>query len=404
MSMGRSEWLSLAWYNLTQDWKRLSLYVAGITIAVLLVFVQLGFENALLDSNVLLLDHLDADLLLISSTRRSLVVRDTFSRRRLAEAAAVAGVRSAHALFLDYVLGVLRSADPTVPPEDRKPGRPIRVIGVDPEAGLLRFPELAPGSRQAEELKRPGTALFDRKPRRQLSFFGKPKVGKPFELSGRAIRLVGSFELGRDFGAEGTLVVGEETFHELLRRPTYPGWERDQVEIGLLRLEKGTDVARVQENLRARLDEGDVAVLTPEEFRGYEQDYWRTRTPIGIIFRMGVWMGAGVGALICFQILSGNVYDNLAQYAALLAIGYRRRYLRWLVIQEALILAAAGFIPGWLLAWLSYVVLAWWSDIGMLLTPGWFLVVLVGTVATCLGSGLVALLAVRHVDPGELLR
>ena len=92
--MKRADRLSLAWSNLTQDWKRLGLYVAGITIAVLLVFVQLGFRNALLASNALLLDHLSADLLLISSTRKSIAVRDTFSRRRLIQAAWVRGVRS----------------------------------------------------------------------------------------------------------------------------------------------------------------------------------------------------------------------------------------------------------------------------------------------------------------------
>jgi len=400
--MKRSERLSLAWYNLTQDWKRLGLYVAGIAIAVLLVFVQLGFQNALLKSNVLLLDHLDAQLLLIGSTRRSMVVRDTFSRRRLTQAAGVAGVRSTHALYLDYILGVLRNAAPTA--KERRPGRSIRVIGVDPEAGLLRFPELAPGSPEARELQHPGTALFDRKGKRKLNVFGKLEIGQKLELAGRRIRLVGSFDLGIDFAAEGTLIVGEETFNELLRRPYNPGWEGDQVEIGLIRLQAGADVRAVQKALQARLSGGDVRVLTLQEAKDLERAYWQTRTPIGIVFGLGVWMGVGVGALICFQILSGNVQDNLSQYAALLAIGYQRRYLRWLVIQEALILAVAGFVPGWLFGWLSYLLLALWSGLPMKMTPSLSLGVLLGTVGTCLVSGLAALLAIRQVDPGELLR
>ena len=38
----------LAWCNLTHDRVRFGLFVLGITFAVVLMFVQLGFRNALL--------------------------------------------------------------------------------------------------------------------------------------------------------------------------------------------------------------------------------------------------------------------------------------------------------------------------------------------------------------------
>ena len=48
----------LAWKNLTHDWRRLAVAVAGIGFAVLLMFTQVGFQNALFDSQVKMIDDL----------------------------------------------------------------------------------------------------------------------------------------------------------------------------------------------------------------------------------------------------------------------------------------------------------------------------------------------------------
>ena len=50
--------------------------------------------------------------------------------------------------------------------------------------------------------------------------------------------------------------------------------------------------------------------------------------------------------VICYQILASDVADHLPEYATLKAIGYPNRYLSLVVLQEALILAAAGFVLG----------------------------------------------------------
>ena len=42
----------LAWKNLTHDPRRLAVAAAGVGFAVLLMFIELGFRNALLDSTV----------------------------------------------------------------------------------------------------------------------------------------------------------------------------------------------------------------------------------------------------------------------------------------------------------------------------------------------------------------
>ncbi len=71
---------ALAWKNLVADWRRLALGAAGVAFAAILMFMQNGFRNALLDSPVQLLALMKADLVAVSvlafpwqPTRRSLV-------------------------------------------------------------------------------------------------------------------------------------------------------------------------------------------------------------------------------------------------------------------------------------------------------------------------------------------
>ena len=44
----------LAWLNLTHDKRRFALSLAGVGFAVVLMFIELGFYHALLDSTVAL--------------------------------------------------------------------------------------------------------------------------------------------------------------------------------------------------------------------------------------------------------------------------------------------------------------------------------------------------------------
>ena len=58
----------LAWKNLTYDRRRLAIAVGGVGFAVLLMFIELGFLNALLDSTVQVLRLLRGDLIIVSRT------------------------------------------------------------------------------------------------------------------------------------------------------------------------------------------------------------------------------------------------------------------------------------------------------------------------------------------------
>src|SRR6516164_3631812 len=109
----------LAWLNLTHDRRRFVLFSMGIALAVVLIFVEYGFRNALLDSNVLLIQKLNADLAVVGGRRAALPFRESFARHRLIQIAGVPGVRSVHPLYMEYYLSPLRN--PHEPPEKRPP-------------------------------------------------------------------------------------------------------------------------------------------------------------------------------------------------------------------------------------------------------------------------------------------
>ncbi len=64
--------IPLAWLQLVREKSRLLIALAGIAFAVILMFMQLGFRDALFDSNVRLHTHLRGDVFLISSQSTAL--------------------------------------------------------------------------------------------------------------------------------------------------------------------------------------------------------------------------------------------------------------------------------------------------------------------------------------------
>jgi putative ABC transport system permease protein len=395
--------------NLTHDRRRFVLFSLGIALAVVLIFVQYGFRNALLDSNILLIDKLNADLAVISGRQAALPFRETFARHRLTEIAGVPGVRSVHPLYLEYYLSSVQS--PANPPEKRPPNRPIRVIGVDPEAYLLKFPELdpAPGAARSRvnELKLSGRALFDRGGKANVdnlseSIFGPMAPGVETDLTRQRIHIVGEVDLGSDFGADGTLIMSEETFVGLLRRPYSLGDPRAEVEIGLVRLDPAADRRAVQQAIRNALQGGDLDVLTIDELMERERRFWLDNTPIGFVFGLGMALSFVIGMVICYEILSSDVADHLAEYATLKAIGYRNRYLSMVVFQQALLMAGSGFLPGVAISWVIYRCLGYLTSLPMWMTPGRVAFVLALTVLMCAGSGLLALRKAQKLDPAEV--
>ncbi len=73
----------LGWLQLSHEKGRLLVALSGIAFADILIFMQLGFQNALYDSNTRLNRSLQTDIVLVSPQARNMQNLSTFSRRRL---------------------------------------------------------------------------------------------------------------------------------------------------------------------------------------------------------------------------------------------------------------------------------------------------------------------------------
>jgi putative ABC transport system permease protein len=396
--------IPLAWLQLTRDRARLLAAVAGVAFAVLLVFMQFGFSNALYASAVRFHGGLVGDLFLINPQSAYLVRTVPFSRRRLYQVRGFEEVESVSPLYATVAMwknpfdGSTRNiflvgVDPTE--------NVIELPGVEGNRRLIRFPDVVlfdEGSRPeygpvVDEFKSSKTVTVDLE---RGSMAVKRGNRVHVEVSNRHVTVAGLFRLGTSFGVDGTLLTSDLNFLRLL-----PSREKGLIDIGVIKLRSGVDPDAMRAVLAAYLP-NDVVVLTKHEFMEREKAYWATTTPIGFVFTFGAIIGLVVGLVIVYQILFADISEHLAEYATLKAMGYTNRYLFSVVFQEATILAVLGYIPGFLVSLWLYRLAESATLLPMRMSLSLQLSVLGLTVGMCCASGAIALRKVRSADPADV--
>lgn len=385
----------LAWLNLIHDGRRLGIAAAGIGFAALLIFMELGFYNALLDSTVEVFERLDADLVMTSRAKFAMPARERFEKTRLRQVKTLVDAEVTP-IYMETVAAHLRRSG--------KKAHSIRVIAWPLDKPGLDLPEVR---QYAAELRQGNAALFDR---RSKSHFGFPKSASQLDsfqsqLVGQPLRLVGSFRLGTDFANNGNLVMSSDSFARFF------AWRADGddplrlVDLGAIRLPPGKRSQREARSVAAYLNRQlpqDVRVMTKQEAIRREKTFWRTNAPIGYIFTVGAVMGFIVGIVICYQIIYADISDHLAEFATLKAMGYHDRYFLSLVIWQSFYLSWIGFVPGALVSWGLYNLLGEMTGLMMIFRLSLVLVVWATTLLMCVCSGLLALRKLHTADPAEL--
>ncbi|MGD0899243.1 MAG: ABC transporter permease DevC [Thermoguttaceae bacterium] len=393
----------LAWHNLVYNKVRTAIAAAGVTFAVVLVFMQLGFLGSIETTVTRFFDALDFDLLIRSPKYLHLSITRTFPRIRLYQAEEVPGVATVTPLEISLTRWRSPVPDP-VTGEYKKRG--ILAIGVRPEQPAFTTPEIR---EKASLLTDEEFVLIDRKARKEFGpqngrQFSDADIGVMPEVNGREVRIVGHFALGTGLTADGCILVNTTGFRRLV--PPLPG---DEVSFGLVRLQNGVDVAAAADRLRRHLDRvlpdgslGDVEVLTRPQTIRYELNRWISQTSLGIIFQLGVVVSLMVGTVIVYQVLSSDVAAHMRQYATLKAMGYTNQFLSGVVLSQALGLALLGFLPGLVLSLGLYWLTSHLANLPIEMNGPRVVSVLGMTVVMCALSGLGALRKVWLADPAAL--
>lgn len=383
----------LAWRNLVGRGGKLLLASAGIGFAVFLMFMQIGFRNALFDNTVQLARLLKADFFLVSPARYNLPSEQRFDRLWLDRARAVEGVQRIVPVYIERSITQLRVVG--------NKSRSIRAVGIPLEPGVVEPAEWQPLLAMLSDGR---TALLDRRTKPSYGFARGDVQSlrqQEVELSGKQLRIIDQISIGTDFVHDGTLMFSDRAMAHYFPMRNPGGDPLQLVDLGLVQLAEGADLGKVRRALQS-LTGNRLDVLSRSQIIAREIHFWATATPIGIIFTIGTLMGLVVGVIICYQILFTEINDHMAEFATLKAMGYRNNYFFGLILQQALYLTLFGFLPGLLATLGAFAILGESTGLVMRMTAGRMALVFGLTLVMCLTSGLIALRKLIQTDPASL--
>jgi len=444
----------LAWFQLTYEKGRLLVAIAGIMFAVILIFMQLGFQDALFTSAIKLHTNLRGDIVLISPQSTNLVAMRNFPQRRMYQALGYDGVESVNELYIG--LGAWKVKD-----DPAGQTRNILVLGADPDSKIFN---MLGASENMAQTKMQDVILFDRASRNEFGAIAEEcGVTKELatentpaafacnnlvsrEVANRKVTVGGLFELGSSFAADGTMMTSQANFLRI-----FDNRRAGLINVGLINLKPNADpyeiIMQYVQNLPSEevilsassgikvdgdrvkyvdvakkdkiviskaqltlkdiekaqdLAVDDIKILTMNGFIDFERSFWQKSTSIGFIFSLGTVMGFFVGIVIVYQILYTDVSDHMAEYATLKAMGYSNIYLAFVVIQEALALSILGFVPGFIACVGLYSLTKNATKLPLDMTVERGLQVLMLTILMCTISGAISLRKVQSADPAEI--
>ena len=193
----------LAWRILTYDKRRTGLALIGIFMAILLVFVELGFFYAVPRGGLLLYDNMRFDLLLASNEYEYQAQPGAFPLSQISPVRSSPDVAKAVPIYFGFAKW--KSGEGGLWPD-------VFVIGFDPESHVLTPDSI---NRQTSVLERVDTVLVDSTTR---PMFGPLDTGRIVEIGDRKITIGGQYLLGTGFMGLGVVIASEANFARLFPR------------------------------------------------------------------------------------------------------------------------------------------------------------------------------------------
>lgn len=392
----------LSIHNLLDGGWRTVLSIAGISVAVVLIFMQLGFLGAVLDTAVVFYNNLKFDLVARSPDYYHFCDADKFSRSYLNQIKNVAGIDAVQPYHIS--LGKWNYAERSVQ-------RGMLITGVAPEGETFQpsSPEI-----QLPNLKllvNDYSLLIDQKSRpkflgadRKLGFTDQ-EIGLRIEMNRQNCEVVGLYNLGTGLAADGAAVIHERGFERL-----FPNYGSNHVTLGLIQLDPNSEATpesirkQILQTIDSNLDrrQTPVQILTRQEALRYETSHWVGNTPVGFIFIAGVIVALMVGAIVVYIVLSSDITKQIGEYATLKAMGYPNRYLSRVVLEQAVILGVISYVIAFFVSLVLYQVVGVAANLPITMTLSRQIIVFGSTLAMCCTSGVVAMQKLRRADPADL--
>jgi len=316
----------LGWKNLLHDKVRALTAVAGVTVSVVLLVLQLGLLEGAFRASSGVIDNSKADVWIVAPNSSTFDFGDAIPERRFYQALGAHGVERAERMALAY--GKWKT------PEGRQ--HTVLLVGIEPDARLSGPWGMAEGDVSA--LRQEGGIIIDERERVRFGAPGRPLLrGDEVEINFRAYRVVG-FSRG-----VGTFTTVPYVFTSLAGARKIADFGPGYVSYVLAKGAAGVPPADLARRLRAL---PDVEALTALKFRDRTRDYWIFGTGMGLGVLVTACLGLVVGMVIVGQTLYTMTVEKRREYGTLKALGYSAGDLANAVLVQASALGVAGYALG----------------------------------------------------------
>ncbi len=366
--------------NLLQHKVRLAVACSGIAVALFLLMMQAAFLNGAQLKVTQFYRLFDFDLAILPDSYQILWSFDRFNRVRLSQARSVPGVVDTFGINFTV-------SGWTELPSKRLSS--ILLFGLDDPAGFVSDRGIRDGMTHLVDSR---SILVDAQSQPDI---GAIAVGNKAKLNDHEVDIVGLFDLGLFFYAEGSVIVKNTNY------ALFTGVDPRTVSIGLVRIAKGSDPGAVRAQVAAALPD-NVLVLTRDQLMAQETSYFLTTKPIGIMLNIGMLIACLVTIVIVVQVLSTEVGNRLKEYAVLKAMGFSPAFIYGIGIVQAAILGVVGLIPAILAASVVLEIVQYETHMRAALSSSEVGLALAAALGLSLGAAALVLLRIERADPAEL--
>jgi putative ABC transport system permease protein len=374
---------TLARKLLFHDRLRFAVAIAGVSVSVMLVLVQVGLYFGFMDTASSLIDASSADLWVGKAGNESFEFASPFDERAYYKVASVPGVARADRVLINFAQ--FKVADGGM--------LGVQIVGIETAPG--KTPMLTPWHVQAGDARRlaePGAIVIDRSEYPKLKI---KDVGHETEISGVQARVVALTQGIRSFTTSPIVFTDLRSARSFM-----PGLGTDSVTYVLVKVAPGASIDHVQAEINAL---PHMQAYTTSEMSMRTRSYWSSRTGVGAGFFTTAVLGVIVGFVVVGQILYSGTLQYLREYGTLKAMGAKNSAVVRVILSQAMISAALGFVVGGVLAVGMRAAMAG-ANLTVALFPGLYAVTLVVTIAMCSLAALLSIVKVLRLDPASVFK
>ena len=374
---------NLARKLLLHDRLRFAVAIAGVSVSVMLVLVQVGLYFGFMDTASSVIDASRADIWVGKRGNESFEFATPYDDRNFYRVASIAGVAHAERMVMNFAQFKLADGGDLG----------VQVVGIDTAPG--HRPLLAPWNVIAGDVRRlaePGAIAIDRTEYSKLKI---DRIGHVTEISGVRSEVVAMTSGIRSFTTSPIVFADLRTARSFL-----PQLGTEPVTYVLVEVGPGARVADVQARINAL---PHLAAYTTAEMSARTRSYWSTRTGVGAGFFTTAVLGIIVGFVVVGQILYSGTLQYIREYGTLKAMGARNSAVVRVILSQAMISAALGFAVGAPLAIAMRAAMKA-ANLNVALTPPLYAATAAITAVMCALAALLSIVKVLRLDPASVFK